>query len=395
MTSLRTVVIGLLLLLLAGCKSAGIETSQEAANVYLSTYPAVAWKEVADKLEPRLDLAPEVSRAFTVEGYHAHLVTLQVALQPKARNLPYDVYLNITMYPGITWKEAVSPAWAKLARGGPPAIMVYPLSISEPVDGVGIDALATVGRVSDNSLRIRFGAHDYGTSTKGVRRYGILPRTHNVSMVVITRAAAINQERIASLLVVSETEIVPVEGGKALPNSVDGRQPEQDRAEEVTKLVSAHGFALRSQCSEEPSKRRNDWALDLLRAVDRQDYPGLQQCLTYRVRGRPRNSPLPPDMDADAHQRLDRLVSDLIKLQAGARSAKMMVPLPAVAVAKPAPVAAKPAPEAAKPVAEAAKPAPAPGAVATPVPGFAPPPAPVPVPAPAVPGTSTLRDSPI
>jgi len=340
MTSPHKLFIGLCFVGLAGCKSSGIETSQDAANVYLSTYPAVAWKEVADKLEPRLDLAPEVSKAFTVDGYNAHLVTLQVALQPKARNLPYDVYLNISMYPATSWKEAVASPRAKLARGGPPLVMVYPLTISESVEGVGIDALASVGRVSDNAIRIRFGAHEYGM-VKDKARYGILPRTHNVSLVVITRAGTTPQERIASLLVVSETEIVPVVGGKPLPNAADGRAPEQERAETVTKLVSAHGFTLRPQCSAD-SKRRDEWALDLARAVERQDYPGVQQCLTYRMRGLPRNSPLPEVMDADARLRLERLVGELTRLQADARNAKMVLPLPGVPAALSAPATVPP-----------------------------------------------------
>jgi hypothetical protein len=336
MTSPRKLVIGLCFVGLAGCKSSGIETSQEAANVYLSTYPAVMWSEVADKLEPRLDLAPEVSKAFTVQGYNAHLVTLQVALQPKARNLPYDVYLNISMFPANSWKEAVSSPRAKLARGGPPLVMVYPLTITESAEGVGIDALATVGRVSDNAIRIRFGAHEYGM-VKDKARYGILPRTHNVSLVVITRAGTTDQERIGSLLVVSETEIVPVVGGKPLPNSAEGREPQEELAEAVTKLVSTHGFTLRPQCSAESSKRRNDWAVDLARAVERQDYPAIQQCLTYRMRGLPRNSPLPENMEADARLRLERLVGELTKLQADARHAKMVLPLPGVPAAKEAP----------------------------------------------------------
>jgi len=333
MTSPWKLVTGLCFVGLAGCKSSGIETSQEAANVYLSTYPAVQWKEVADKLEPRLDLAPEVSKAFTVQGYNAHLVTLQVALQPKARNLPYDVYLNISMFPATSWQEAVSSPRAKLARGGPPLVMVYPLAITESAEGVGLDALATVGRVSDNAIRIRFGAHEYGM-VKDKARYGILPRTHNVSLVVITRAGTTEQERIGSLLVVSETEIVPVVGGKPLPNSADGRAPQDELGETVYKLVNAHGFTLRPQCSAEPSRRRNDWAVDLARAVERQDYPGIQQCLTYRMRGLPRNSPLPDNMDADARLRLERLVSDLTRLQADARHAKMVLPLPGVSVVK-------------------------------------------------------------
>jgi len=234
------------------------------------------------------------------------------------------------LYPATNWKEAVASPRAKLARGGPPLVMVYPLTISESAEGIGIDALATVGRVSDNAIRIRFGAHEYGM-VKDKARYGILPRTHNVSLVVITRAGTTAQERIASLLVVSETEIVPVVGGKPLPNAADGRAPEQELAETVTKLVSAHGFTLRPQCSAD-SKRRNDWALDLARAVERQDYPGVQQCLTYRMRGLPRNSALPDVMDADARLRLERLVGELTRLQADARNAKMVLPLPGVSV---------------------------------------------------------------
>src|SRR5262249_30014458 len=161
---------------------------------------------------------------------------------------------------------------------------------------------------------------------------GILPRTHNVSLIVITRAMAAEKDRIASLLLISETEVVPVAGGKPLPNSAEGRAPEQELAETVTKLVGVHGFTLRQQCSAD-SKRRNDWALDLARAVERQDYPGIQQCLTYRMRNMPRNSPLPNDMDAEARQRLERLVGDLTKVQADARTAKMVLPLPGVSAA--------------------------------------------------------------
>jgi len=331
--------VGLCIVVVAGCKSTpGVETSQDAANVYISTYPAVPWRDVAEKLEPRLAVSPEVSNAFRAEGYQAHLVTLQVALQPKARNLPYDVYLNVSMYPS-SWREAVaSPRLAKPERGLPPPIMVYPLSISESTEAGG-DALASVGRVSDNSVRIRLGAQE-----NGAEKYGMFPRTHNISLVVVTRApaAADQATRVANLLVISETEIVPVAGGKPLPNSAWGRRPEQDLAEAVIRLVGSHGFTLRPQCTPEASKNRNDWALDLLRAVERQDYRNVQQCLTYRVKGLPRNSALPTELDADARNRLERLVGELIKIQAGARYAKMLVPLPELSAAKDLPAAKEP-----------------------------------------------------
>jgi hypothetical protein len=62
------------------------------------------------------------------------------------------------------------------------------------------------------------------------------------------------------------------------------------------------------------------------------------------MRARPRNSPLPDDMEAEARVRLERLVGDLIKLQAGARYAKMILPLPELAVAKPATAVPPPVP---------------------------------------------------
>jgi hypothetical protein len=46
------------------------------------------------------------------------------------------------------------------------------------------------------------------------------------------------------------------------------------------------------------------------------------------MRGLPRNSPLPENMEADARLRLERLVGELTKLQADARHAKMVLPLP-------------------------------------------------------------------
>jgi hypothetical protein len=103
-----------------------------------------------------------VSKAFTVQGYNAHLVTLQVALQPKARNLPYDVYSTSACFPRTAGKRRSLRRGRSSRAAVPPLVMVYPLTITESAEGVGIDALATVGR---SSRTTRSGSASARTST--------------------------------------------------------------------------------------------------------------------------------------------------------------------------------------------------------------------------------------
>src|SRR5258706_10343377 len=63
----------LLLLVLSGCKTLDEflrrrdkpASVQEAANVYVSAYPAVAWADIASKLEPKNNLTIDQARGFS------------------------------------------------------------------------------------------------------------------------------------------------------------------------------------------------------------------------------------------------------------------------------------------------------------------------------------------
>jgi hypothetical protein len=184
------------------------------------------------------------------DKYRAYVVRLQVSVMPRARNMPYDTYVNIsfllTTY-GNYRKEmkkqqeeeqnkkdgkAYLPTLGKekeeqnekkkkpyLPVMGP---IVVPLLVTDDIEamaysrtlqdihtfglgllgvaqGIGVQAdfkkasdslqkvtgenfnsLLSVARVSDNTLRVRLGAMQQGNSV-----YAIVPRTHNISVLLL------------------------------------------------------------------------------------------------------------------------------------------------------------------------------------------------------------------
>jgi hypothetical protein len=467
---------------LSGCPSVPalfqqktVETSQEAANVYVSAYPVVPWSEISDKLEPKHALTTEqartlaavttqaqvsqflstfsaglgiglparsdsatrssttdasgtteqastsssrgtgtvpsssgqapsaitdaalaadlsrlpptlavdastlltagtgvyqlaqildhqISKAFYPAGYQAHLLTFQIALQPKARNLPYDAYVDLALYPA-DWAVALrASSEVNEKAGGLPPVVVYPLVISDAMEsastarsievirqaalqlsgvvgrfgvsagaGGGSDALdavigqtrnsiVAVGRVSNHALRIRLGAQNSGSA--GV---AMVPRTHNISVVVLTRWALQDPSRqVTGLSVTSRTEIVPADGGPPLPTT-----RERERLAEAAKQkVGQYQFAVLPGCAAARTADPGEPYLDLLRAVDRQDYRHVAgRCLALLdEKGKPGAAvgELPGVGD---RIRLERLLSALEQIQVDTRYAAMVLPL--------------------------------------------------------------------
>ena len=254
----------------------------------------------------------QISKALLPKGYQAHLVTFQVNLQPKRRDLPYDAYVNLTLMPG-SWHRAITTA-DKVATSADELspIIVYPLIVTDAMESssvgssvesikqaaltlsgilanVGVsgglshaddelhsllgadrNTVVTAGRVSDSTLRIRLGAQFQGST-----KFALVPRTQNVSVVVFTRAGDSQAEYIDRLSVITNTTFVDaINGGKELPSTRSGDKGREKLADEVGSVVSAYGFQLNQSCGEGP-----DLAGDLLRAVDRGDYVYTSQCL--------------------------------------------------------------------------------------------------------------------
>lgn len=309
----------------------------------------------------------QISKSFLPKDYQAHLITLQVNLQPKARNLAYDAYVNVSFLPG-TWREAleVSRDVEKNPAALPP-VVVYPLIISDALEttgtgrsieavrqmafqllgvigSVGVNAgasggtdrleavmgsdknsLVTVGRVSDHSVRIRLGAQNSGSS--GV---AMVPRTHNVSLVVLTRwHEKDDKQRVTSLSAITDTSLVPADGGAPLQS---GRLRQRTvLAEQVRKVVEDYSFGpVVDACSGVSRGALGGLAgealkaeieitkyLDLLRAVDRADYRHVAVCLGLGQEG----------MGIQREVSMRRLLAQLMKIQTSSRYSKLTIPL--------------------------------------------------------------------
>ena len=80
----------------------------------------------------------QISKSIAPKGYQAHLLTFQVNLQPKGRNLPYDAYVNLTIMPA-SWDVAIAGS-EMLARDSAELspVIIYPLVISDSMESSNV-----------------------------------------------------------------------------------------------------------------------------------------------------------------------------------------------------------------------------------------------------------------
>ena len=320
-------------------------------------------------------LDAQISKGIEPKGYKAYLVTFQINLQPKRRNLPYDTYINISLFPG-SWKDSLATSDSVGAIDGLPPVMVYPLIITDAMEAasvgrsievmrsvalqlsgmvkavganatlgggtdrvealVGMDknSLITLGRVSDHTLRIRLGAQNTGRGST------MLPRTHNVSVVIFARWDAKEKDkRLKALYAVTESALESTDG-HVLPS---GQSRSRGRlAAEVAHSVMRYGYEVKADCTpvERAAYQAPPWIrhrlperfkdeqprhefepapdryLELLQAVDRADYGHVKKCLGIR-----------DEHNTQADLTLRRLLAELIEIQSGSRYSKMVIAL--------------------------------------------------------------------
>lgn len=315
----------------------------------------------------------QISKGDIPSGYRVHLLTLQINLQPKRRNLSLDTYINVSLLPN-DWATAIDATKDIHDKSGALSpVMVYPLIITDALEttsigrsveiikqaalqlsgaiyGVGVAAgalkgtdklesvigsdknsLVTVGRVSDHTLRIRLGAQNSGTAGAAV-----VPRTHNVSMIVLSRwedDKSKSGANISALSAVTQMEMMD-DSGKTKPS---GYQRSPDRlAAQVARLVWQYGFdppndkceggssnlktppPLLVRLNEVPNYKRDPDAgryLSLLRAVDRADYNHIAECLNLKK-----------DLPVDQELTLRRFIAALVGIQSTSRYSKLTIP---------------------------------------------------------------------
>ncbi|GMV26061.1 MAG: hypothetical protein AMXMBFR58_20920 [Phycisphaerae bacterium] len=214
-----------------------------------------------------------VDNALVPNGYTGYVVRLQVSLFPRARRLPYDAYTTLSFLPleqregsrqptfNIASQKAINNAAPTPATpgsgapGGVPPLRIVPLLVTDNLEAIrrsasrerlrdfvlgvtalfnGLDvkaqarssldefqallatdlnSLMTVGRASDNSVRVRFGA-----SQVGPQQFSMVARTHNVTvLVLVPKSDAESEPGASTFSVVSRTEFVDANSGLSLP----------------------------------------------------------------------------------------------------------------------------------------------------------------------------------
>jgi len=304
----------------------------------------------------------QIANEVLPDGYRAYLLTFQVNLQPLRRNLAYDAYTDISLFPA-NWGEAVSTSASTDHDSGQlPAVKLYPLIIADAmettnvgrsvqalrqaslqlsgiVSGFGINAsggggsnnynsivaldknsLVTAGRVNDNTLRVRLGAENSGSSG-----LAMVPRSYNVSIVVMTRWDQVSAiSRVTRLSVVTHTTIVN-DQGKVLGSGAARRRSEL--AFNVARTVKDFAYptigdrcgssiSLSTDLEKSRSEPYTTTALNLLRALDRGDYTMVQKCLSLQA-----------TLVVNEDIALQRLLAALEEVQVSARYANFLIAL--------------------------------------------------------------------
>jgi len=242
-----------------------------------------------------------VADAALRRDYRAYVVRLQMSIVPYVRHVPLDIYTNISFFPrrenvkgggpgdSISYPAEVVPLLVTdnlentIKSRSLDSIRNLALALSFLHPGIGgatgslesrhrdfahalggdLNSLLTIGRVSDNTLQIRLGA------VKDIAcpfEYAMLPRTHNVSILLMVPSEFINEEpdKVCRITAVSKTQLREALTGKVLP-----AQTSAGRRKLVEDLVRA----------EIQDKDVSRVAETLLRSVFRNDFDRFEETL--------------------------------------------------------------------------------------------------------------------
>ncbi|SMF33785.1 hypothetical protein [Desulfovibrio gilichinskyi] len=192
-----------------------------------------------------------VKYAAKRDGYTPYLVRMQVSLNPKTHNAPYDAYSTISFFPDrfshstcekfgqnntemrtpyviplLATEDLESSSYNRTNE----KILQLGMALMATINGIGAEAgfsstaknflkttgknynsLMTVGRISDNSIRVRFGAMLTANEKGTAKEYVMIPRTHYVTLLLMVPNGQNNK-----LMAVARTNLVNINTGKDL-----------------------------------------------------------------------------------------------------------------------------------------------------------------------------------
>lgn len=203
----------------------------------------------------------------------AYVVRLQYSAMPSGRNLPYDIYTNISFLPELSGVAVPEPADAKTgaapavpaatcAKGQPGTISIVPMLVTDDLEGIlasrtsdtarqfsltllamlhgvgiggdvqrtterldhaigkDLNSLFTVARLSEDTIRVRLGAQAAPQSVG----YAMTPQTHNISLLVVyhpckgTGTTTPTDAVYAPVIAVARSEYHEANSGGELPH---------------------------------------------------------------------------------------------------------------------------------------------------------------------------------
>lgn len=182
------------------------------------------------------------------EGYEAYVVRVQISLMPLSRQAQYDTYVDVAFLP----EGPIGPRTPKvvpllstdsleglLQSKTNAEVRDLALQLRALVSGVGggidaqrltqtldsisgqdLNSLLTVGRASDNVLRVRLGA-----AAQPSGRFVMVPRTYNVPVVLLVPKEA--SGRVEQVAAVSKTVFINALTGKIRRGRVRWNEIEQ------------------------------------------------------------------------------------------------------------------------------------------------------------------------
>lgn len=230
--------------------AAKTEPAGAAAAASLATDPMLRLLTATAIYQEAAMLNRYVVDALKFDGGIAQVVRLQVALQPKRRDLPFDVYTQISVIPDDIERHVASAC----RSGSSSRVEIVPLLVTDNLEtilgsssaeakrqlglsllagikGVGIsgefsrtldqleqilgrdlNSVLTVSRLSHDTVTIRIGA---SRTTSG---YAMIPRTHNLTFLVIYIPCdgLPDHKSTRTLSVIAHSEFVNAENGECL-----------------------------------------------------------------------------------------------------------------------------------------------------------------------------------
>ena len=192
-----------------------------------------------------------ISKQYLDKGYTAQLITFQINLQPRKRNLPYDTYVDISLFPDpliTNDKKLDNTKDEKLP------IIIYPLLISDAMEATSVNntlqnirqallqlsgtigvvgansglgagksetaqivgsdknSLLTVGIVKDSMVRVRIGAENSADA-----EFEMVPKSINVSLLVL------GKDSITEIKAISNEQFIDAKSGSVLAGDTNRR----------------------------------------------------------------------------------------------------------------------------------------------------------------------------